>query len=102
MKRNENILPPAYEGVERHLSALFYSGVYITNADIVEVAKDIGLELPMKDRNALLKHVMRYAHENGKKSELMQSFAKLLANRVERYKDLSKNFSDSNPLIKEW
>ncbi len=102
MKRNENVLPPAYEGVERHLSALFYSGVYITNADIIKVAASLGLDLPMKDRTALLKQIMQYAHDNGKKGELMQGFAKLLMARIEKYKALSQNFPDADPLTREW
>ena len=64
-RKNENLLPPAYEGVERQLMAVFYSGVYITNADIAEVGKRLGLELPLKDRMALLKQLMRHAHDHG-------------------------------------
>ena len=102
MKRNENILPPAYEGVERHLSALFYSGVYITNADIIKVAASMGLDLPMKDRTALLKQIMQHAHENGKKAELMQGFAKLLTERIDKYRTLQKNFPEAGPVAREW
>jgi hypothetical protein len=101
-QHNENVLPPAYEGVERHLMALFYSGVYVTNADIVKVGKLLGLELPLKDRMALLKQIMHHAHENNMKPQMMQGFIQLLQERTKIYNDLAQNFPSSAPLIQQW
>jgi len=101
-KHNENVLPPAYEGVERHLMALFYSGVYVTNADIVKVGKLLGLELPLKDRMALLKQIMYHAHENNMKPQMIQGFIQLLQERTKIYNDLAQNFPSSAPLIQQW
>jgi len=101
-KHNENVLPPAYEGVERHLMALFYSGVYVTNADIVKVGKLLDLELPLKDRIALLKQIMHHAHENNMKSQMMQGFIQLLQERTKIYNDLAQNFPSAAPLIQQW
>ncbi|WOE70016.1 hypothetical protein RZR97_00170 [Hydrogenimonas thermophila] len=101
-KHNENVLPPAYEGVERHLMALFYSGVYVTNADIVKVGKLLGLDLPLKDRMALLKQIMYHAHENNMKSQMMQGFIQLLQERTKIYNDLAQNFPTAAPLIQQW
>ena len=101
-KYNENVLPSAYEGVERHLMALFYSGVYVTNADIAKVAKSLGLDLPLKDRVALLKQIMHYAHENNIKPQMMQGFIELLQERAKTYNDLVQNFPSAAPLIQNW
>ena len=101
-KHNENVLPSAYEGVERHLMALFYSGVYVTNADIVKVGKLLGLDLPLKDRMALLKQIMHHAHENNMKPQMMQGFIQLLQERTKIYNDLAQNFPTTAPLIQQW
>jgi len=101
-KHNENVLPPAYEGVERHLMALFYSGVYVTNADIVKVGKLLGLELPLKDRMALLKQLMHHAHENSMKPKMMQGFIELLKERTKVYNNLAQNFPTTAPIIQQW
>jgi hypothetical protein len=101
-KQHENVLPPAYEGVERHLMAVFYSGVYITGADIVKVGKSLGLDLPMKDRMALLKQIMHHAHENNMKPQMMQGFIQLLQERAKTYNDLAQNFPTAAPLIQKW
>jgi len=101
-KHNENVLPSAYEGVERHLMALFYSGVYVTNADIVKVGKLLGLYLPLKDRMALLKQLMHHAHENNMKPQMMQGFIELLQERTKIYNDLAQNFPTTAPLIQQW
>ncbi len=95
-------MPPAYEGVENHLLALFYSGVYITNAEFVQVGKDLGIELPMKDRTALLKHIMRYAHENDLKPKMLQGFISLIRKRIESYETLAQNFPEAAGVAKEW
>jgi len=101
-KHNENVLPPAYEGVERHLMARFYSGVDVTNADIVKVGKLLGLDLPLKDRMALLKQVMHHAHENNMKPQMMQGFIKLLQERTKIYNDLAQTFPSTAPIIQQW
>jgi len=101
-KHNKNVLPLAYEGVERHLMALFYSGVYVTNADIVKVGKLLGLDLPLKDRIALLKQLMHHAHENNMKPHMMQGFIQLLQERTKIYNDLAQNFPSTAPLIQQW
>jgi hypothetical protein len=100
-QHNQHILPPAYEGVERQLLATFYSGVYLTNADMIEVGKRIGLELAYKDRTALLKELMHHAHETNQKSELMQAFVQILQLRADTYRKLVKNFPATAPILEE-
>ncbi|WP_300368992.1 hypothetical protein [Hydrogenimonas sp.] len=101
-KMHENTLPPAYEGVERQLMALFYCGAYITNADIVKIGRTMGLDLPLKDRMVLLKRLMLHAHENNMKPQMMQGFIGLLQSRMKIYQDLAQNYPDAAPLIQEW
>lgn len=102
MKIDKNKLPSAYEGVERHLMALFYSGVYITNADIVEIGKSFGLDLPLKDRVSLLSKIIHYAHENNIKPQIMQKFIELLKKRVKIYSQLSQDFPATTPIVQNW
>jgi len=101
-RRDENVLPPAYEGLERQLMALFYSGVYITNADLVRVAKEMGLELPLKERMALLKEMMHEAYENNLKPQMIQGFTALIQERVKIYQDYAQAFPTAAPLIGQW
>ncbi|BBG64724.1 hypothetical protein NNO_0022 [Hydrogenimonas sp.] len=102
MKQQIENIPPAYEGVENHLLALFYSGVYITGADFVEIGKELGLDLPMKDRSALLKQIMRHAHDNGLTQKMLAQFIKLLKRRIESYTALARNFPEASDLTREW
>jgi len=102
VKHEKDILPPAYEGVENHLLALFYSGVYITNAEMVKVGKSLGLDLPMKDRTALLKHIMRYAHDNDLKPQMLLGFIGVIKSRIESYEMLAKEFPQAKNVIAGW
>jgi len=102
LKHNPDTLPPAYESVESRLLALFYSGVYITNAEIVEVAGELGLELPMKERTALLKHLMRHAHDNGETPRMLKCFITLLKKRVLAYQALVQSFPEASDIAGEW
>ncbi|WP_353661611.1 hypothetical protein [Hydrogenimonas sp. SS33] len=101
-RHNENVLPPAYEGLERQLMALFYAGVYITNADIVQVGRGMGLELPLKDRMALLKDLMHEAHENNLKPQMIQGFMALIQERMKIYQEYAQAFPAAAPLIGQW
>jgi len=98
-RRYDEELPPAYEGIERHLMAVYYSGVYITNADIVHVGKSMGLDMAMKDRLALLKDLMHHAHETGTKAQMMQGFIVILQERSNTYGELAQNFPAAAPLL---
>ena len=100
-KMDETVLPPAYEGVERQLMAVYYSGVYITNADIVRVGKRLGVDLPLKDRMALLKQLMRHAHDRHQKAPLMQEFVEILQERARIYRQLSETFPQAAPLLEQ-
>ena len=101
-KFDEETLPPSYEGIERQLMALFYSGVYVTNDDIIKVGRRIGLELPRKDRMALLKEVMHEAYENGQMVPVLQGFIQLLQERANQYRHYAQQFPAAAPLIGEW
>ncbi len=101
-RHDEEVLPPAYEGLERQLMAVFYSGVYLTNADLVNVGKSLDLDLPLKDRMALLKEIMRHAHDNNMQIQMLQAFVRLLQERSATYNELSQNFPAAAPLINQW
>ncbi len=102
MKQNPDTLTHAYESVESRLLALFYSGVYITNTEIVEIGKELGLDLPMKERSALLKHLMRHAHDNRETSRMLKSFITLLKKRITAYRELAQNFPEASDIVGEW
>ncbi len=102
MKQNPDTLTHAYESVESRLLALFYSGVYITNAEIVEIGKELGLDLPMKERSALLKHLMRHAHDNRETSRMLKSFITLLKKRITAYRELTESFPEASDIVGEW
>ncbi len=99
-RHNDHVLPPAYEGVERQLMALFYSGVYITNADIVRVAETLGFEgYGLKDRISLLKDLMHEAHESGRKAAMMQAFMTILQERAQAYQELVHAYPAASQIL---
>lgn len=98
-RRNEAVLPPAYEGIERQLMAVHYCGVYLTNADMVEVGKKMGLELGLKERMSLLKDLMHEAHESGKKGEMIQGFIEILQKRARAYQEQAQQFPEAAELL---
>ena len=101
-KFDDLTLPPAYEGIERQLMALFYCGVYITNADLVEVGRTIGLELGLKERMALLKDIMHEAHEKEEMPKVMQAFIQLLQSRAGQYEEYARAYPQAAPLLRQW
>jgi len=98
-RRDEEVLPPAYEGIERQLMAVHYSGVYLSNADIVRVGKKMGLDLPLKERMSLLKELMHEAHEQGLKPRMMQGFVEILQERARAYQQLAQDYPAAMPVL---
>jgi uncharacterized protein YlxP (DUF503 family) len=79
--------------------SIYNTGVFLSNYDFKELAKEIDLDTPLKSKEAILKEIIK----NNKEREFNIEVKKLIEKRVNKYKKYLDLYPDSkilNTLIK--
>lgn len=91
-----------YETLEKQLLSLFHSGIYISSFDVVQIGKAIGLDMPFKDRDVLLKSLFAGAKKEDKFSEALRQIGLYIRERANKYTVLGNEYPHARPLISSW
>jgi hypothetical protein len=81
-----------YQHLLGQLLTLFFSGVYITSHDMMQIAKNLGYELPSKHRELILKNLFLECEKEDKMSLLIQQLIHLLNGRIQTYHALTHQY----------
>jgi len=91
-----------YETLEKQLLSLFHSGIYISSFDVIKIGKTIGLDMPFKDRDILLKSLFSQAKKEDKFQEALRQLGLFLKERANAYTVLGNEYPHARPLISSW
>lgn len=84
------------------LLTLFFSGVYITNKDLIDIANKLDMEFPAKSRELILKNLITIAVEQNKAQMLYDLLISLLQQRISEYKKLTNLYPSLNEVSTNW
>ncbi|QOG12403.1 hypothetical protein [Arcobacter sp. FWKO B] len=84
------------------LLTLFFSGVYITNKDLLDIAQKLDIEFPAKSRELILKNLMTLATEQKKEQILYDLLISLLQQRISEYKKLTNLYPSIAEVSSNW
>ncbi|MCK9161811.1 MAG: hypothetical protein ACOX39_08330 [Arcobacteraceae bacterium] len=90
------------EHIISKLLTLFFSGVYISSKDLLDIAQALDIQIPAKSRELLLKNIFAKASEDGKISQLYDLLIALLQQRVYEYKSLTINYPHIQIVSHNW
>jgi len=99
MSQNEN---QDFESLEKRLLSLYFSGVYISTKDIVEIGAKFGYELDFKPREILLKKLLIDAQKEGKFVDILSELRVWLKSRANLYNHLGNEHIDARDAIGLW
>ena len=85
--------------LEKQLLALHFNGSYISNFDFKEIAKKIGVEVDLADREKMFKNLLKIAREENKEAELYRAISDLLVERMEEYRQLSELYPKARDIL---
>ncbi len=91
-----------YESLEKHLLSTYSSGVYISSFDLVQIGAKLGLELPLKERDVLIRKLFGEMKEHNRLGELLAHFMLLLKDRTTTYIRLGNQHLDAREVIGVW
>ncbi len=97
-----------YEEVSKHqniinqLLTLFFSGVYITSWDMLEIAKALDFDFPSKNRELILKNLFLHYEKENKIPQLTQQLSLLLYDRIAQYNTLTQHYPNICEVSSLW
>lgn len=91
-----------YQHLVGQLLTLFFSGVYITSYDMLEIGKKLGYEFPSKHRELILKTLFLECEKENKMHLLIHQLIQLINGRITEYQALSKNYHDIQEVSFLW
>jgi hypothetical protein len=103
-KRKEEKQSP-YSGIERQLLNTFFSGIYFSAKEFVELGKELNLDLPVKGRELVLKKIIAEVSKKGEIPLFVEKLSAMIDRRKGEYEALLQNYPESRdslfPLIQK-
>lgn len=90
------------ESLQKKLLTLFFSGIYITSKDLLDIAQKLEIELPSKDREILMKYLFQEVQKTNQVDIFLSLIVELINTRLEAYKKLTIAFPALAKLSTNW
>ena len=100
MSKNETYIKTI--SLEKRLLSTFFSGIFITNSDIVKIGKHFNIVLAHKKKELILKELFTEAKKNSIFKEVSMMIIDIINDRIEQYKQLIDKYPKSQQIINKW
>lgn len=101
-KRTSEEQQSKYQHLINQLLTLFFSGIYITTKEMMDIYAKLGYETASKNREILLKNLLTTADKDHKLELAFNELIKIIQKRIESYKDLALNYPNINDISSTW
>lgn len=89
MKKNHHEVRSKFLSLENQFLNTFFSGLYLSAADFISIAKQNGLELKMHSREMLIKELLNETEKLGTLEGVVVALNRLIDDRISTYHRLS-------------
>jgi hypothetical protein len=87
--------------LENHFLNTFFSGLYLSAADLIAIGHEAGTDLQMHSREMLIKDLLNKSNENGKLNDVIIALNHLIDERISACHRLSLEYPNARvPLAK--
>ncbi len=92
MKKEKRSIKSKFTSIENQLLNTFFSGLYISAKEFIEIGKETGIKLDMNSRELLIKELLNKSDQNGTLDQTVQLLNNIIQERIDRYNSLSKDY----------
>ncbi len=101
-KKEQDEIVSIYGGIEGHLLNTFFSGLYISSAELLKIGKEIGLNsLSMKNRELLIADILAESKRIANISLFAEKLSKLIDERIINYRELIETYPKGGHQLKD-
>ena len=88
-----------FTALENHFLNTYYSGLYLSQSDLIGIGKKIGISMAMNSREMLIKQLLNDSDKKGKITQTIALLGTLVDERIQEYQRLSIDYPNSRPLM---
>ena len=88
-----------FTSIENHLLNTFFSGLYISSADLIKIARSVGISMQMNSRELQIKELLNKSYDNGNLAAVINLLNELIDERVYEYHKLGLDYPASMELL---
>ncbi len=81
--------------IENHFLNTFFSGLYISAGDLINIGKKNDIELSMHSRELLIKELLNSADKNSNLNSVISAMLELIDERIDELHRLSLSYPDA-------
>ena len=85
-----------FKALENHLLNTFFSGLYISASELIEIAQKVDIHMDMSTRELLIKQLLNKSFEENKLRNVMALLSKKIDERVQEYHQLAISYPLAN------
>ena len=82
--------------LENHLLNTFFSGIYLSASEFIEIAHKVNIKLDMNTREMLIKNLLNRSYEENSLTQVMAYLSKKIDERVQEYHQLALSYPLAN------
>lgn len=103
MKKERKLEPKnPYSGIERQLLNTYFSGIYISAKEFLDIGRELKMQgLALKSRELLINEIISRADADNKKAELISKLLIIISARVKEYQKLVDNYPKSVNIVSQ-
>lgn len=99
MKKNKPSIRSKFTSLENQFLNTFFSGIYISAGEFIEIGKKVGLPMSMNSRELLIKELLNKSEENAMLPQTVELLNQLIQERVDKYNELSRDYTGSAGML---
>jgi len=101
MKRKYQSERSKFTALENNLLNTFFSGLYLSSADLMEIAKKVDIPMQMNARNLQIKELLNKSYDAGNLTQVIGLLNTIIDDRIQEYHRLSLDYPAARePLVK--
>ena len=99
MKRRQKEERSKFTALENHFLNTYFSGLYLSQSDLIAIGKSVGIPMVMNSREMLIKQLLNESDSAGTIAQTMQQLGMLIDSRIQEYQRLSLDYPNSRDIM---
>lgn len=92
MKQKQQGERSKFTALENNLLNTFFSGLYLSSADLMNIGKKVGMRIQMNSRELQIKELLNKSYDEGKLPQVISLLSTIIDDRIQEYHRLSLDY----------
>lgn len=88
-----------FTSIENQFLNTFFSGLYISANEFIDIGAQVGLKMGMNTRELLIKELLNKSDKEGNLGEVVELLNSLVQSRIDKYNSLSRDYPASATML---